>query len=80
MDTTWKERHRGPYIFMAVRPMKTKPGFYRSEWLVGDVDSSEIDDEAQALLADPRDKIVRLHVWSQKESQFVHSYRVGGAK
>lgn len=61
-------RHRGPYRLVAVRP--TKKG-YMSEWLKGEVDTDDIAEETLALLADPRDTIVWIHIWSVRESQFV---------
>lgn len=64
-------RHRGPYRLCVVRPFVTKPGFYRSQWLDGAVDGGEVEDEARALLADPRDTITYVGLWSEREQQFV---------
>ncbi len=69
----WQERHRGPYRLMVSRPGR-KPGFYTTAWLAGEVESDDCDAEAAALLADPRDQILTVDVWSVKEGQFVQSY------
>lgn len=67
--------HRGPYVFMVTRPFATKPGFHRSEWLKGEVDREDVGAEALALLADKRDTITLVCVWSQREQAFVTSIR-----
>lgn len=59
---------------MVVRPSKGRAGA-KTEWLKGTVSSADIAEEAEALLSDPRDKILRVHVWSEKENQFVHTFR-----
>lgn len=66
-------RHRGPYSFHVVRPTK-RPGFHKGEWLPGYVDGADAETEARALLADPRDTIVCVCVWSTYESQFVTTF------
>jgi hypothetical protein len=63
--------HRGPYLFCVSRPFATKPGFYRSEWLKGTVDRGDVGEEALALLTDPRDTIVNVAIWSEREQAFV---------
>lgn len=69
------KNHRGPYRLLVSRPFATKPGFHRSEWLPGQVDGADVEDEAQALLADPRDTINYVSVWSEREQQFVTGFR-----
>jgi len=71
---TFLDRHRGPYLFCVTRPGK-KPGRVTSEWLKGCIDKHDVEDEAQALLADPRDTITQVSVWSIKEEQFVGGYK-----
>lgn len=66
------ERHRGPFSLMVVRP--GKKGKMKSEWLSGVVDGPDVPEEAHALLTDPRDTIMRVHVWSEKDNQFVMTY------
>ena len=68
-------RHRGPYSLLVIRPYATKPGFFRSEWLPGAVEADDVENEALALLTDPRDNIDRVHVWSDREDQFVFSFK-----
>lgn len=70
-------KYRGPFRLMVVRPFATKPGFFRSEWLPGVVDSADITAEARALLTDPRDSIVTVDIWSEREQKFIHTYRKG---
>lgn len=70
----WRARHRGPYRFHVERPSKGKTG-YRNEWLPGSVPTWDAEEEARALLTDPRDTILRVHVWSEREQQFVMTYR-----
>jgi len=69
-----RQNHRGPYRLLAVRPLKTKPGHYRSEWLRGSVDADDVPDEAGSMLDDPRDTITSIHVWSEREQCFVMSF------
>lgn len=68
-------RHRGPYRLEVTRPFTTKAGFFRTEWLPGIVESEDVGDEALALLSDPRDTIVSVGVWSEREQQFVTTIR-----
>lgn len=63
--------HRGPYRLAVERPFKTKPGFYRTEWLPGEVDSADVEEEVTSLLTDPRDSIVSIGLYSVREGQFV---------
>ena len=71
---SWRDNHRGPFRFLVTRPFVTKPGFRRSEWLKGTVDGLDAEQEAQALLDDPRDTIVSVHLWSERESCFVTTW------
>ena len=66
-------RHRGPYVLMVSRPFAAKSGFTHSEWLPGEVDAEDAEDEALALLTDPRDTISHVYIWSLREQQFVAS-------
>lgn len=66
---SWRQ-HRGPYLFLVTRPGK-KAGLNTTEWLKGEVTGDTLDEEAQALLNDPRDTIIHICIWSIKEEQFV---------
>lgn len=70
----WR-RHRGPFVLVVSRPMVTKPRFWRSERLSGSSDGQTAQEEAHALLTDPRDTIDGVSVWSLREEQFVMNYR-----
>ena len=72
---TFLNNHRGPYTFCVCRPVKTKPGFFRSQWLSGDVDRDDVETEARALLDDPRDTINLVSVWSVREGCFIGGYK-----
>lgn len=68
--------HRGPYKFLLIRPkVGPKPHFFTSEWLKGDVRSEDVGEEAMSLLSDPRDTIVNVGVWSERESCFISVIR-----
>lgn len=69
-------RHRGPYILMVVRPGK-KPGCFSNEWLPGLLKAADVEEEAACLLADTRDQILRISVWSEKEGRFVTTITPG---
>jgi hypothetical protein len=71
---TFLDNHRGPYLLCVTRP-GTKPGRVSSEWLKGGLDTADVEAEAQALLADPRDDITQVSVWSVREEQFIGGYR-----
>ena len=60
---------------MVTRPFATKAGFHRSEWLKGAVEREDVGPEAMALLADKRDTITHVCVWSEKEQAFVTTIR-----
>ena len=72
---TFLDNHRGPFQLVLTRPFVTKPGFFRSEWLTGETEREDVEGEARAFLSDPRDTIVRVHVWSIREQQFIGGYR-----
>ena len=71
------QAHRGPFTFMVSRPMKTKAGFWRSEWLPGQTDGEDVVSEALALLTDPRDTIKSVCVHSIPEQTHVYTFRTG---
>ncbi len=80
MNPGWLDAHRGPFIFLVDRPApqryKNPTGVYRtSEWLQGEVERDDVTSEALSLLADPRDTILGVSVWSVKEAQFVGGFR-----
>lgn len=65
-------RHRGPFSLFLVRPGKKN---LKGEWLKGSIGGAEVEEEARTFLTDPRDKVLRVHVWSDTENQFVMTYR-----
>jgi hypothetical protein len=68
-------RHRGPFRLVLTRPGK-KAETHTLKWVQACCESGQdAEDEARALLADPRDTIVNVHVWSETEQQFVCGYR-----
>ncbi len=76
----WLIAHRGPFLFLVDRPdervRKNKAGVYRtSEWLKGEVEKDDVVSEAETLIADPRDTILGVSVWSVKEGCFVGGFR-----
>lgn len=70
----WTTRHRGPFRFLVARPSTGKTPI-RTAWLPGEVHRADVDDEAMALLTDPRDGIISISVWSVTEQQYVWTYR-----
>lgn len=68
----WTARHKPPYRLVATRSMSS---IITTAWLPGTSDAESVDAEARALLADPRDTILSVTVWSVKEQQFVMTYR-----
>lgn len=48
-------------------------GFFKTELLPGSVDRDDVEEEAAALLSNPRDTIVGVDVWSESEECFVTS-------
>ena len=80
LSETWdiiRTNHRGPYRLVVdrtkVSPAAKQP--YRCEWLPGEVGADDVPEEAEALLTDPRDRIVRVAVWSATEGCFVGTLR-----
>ncbi len=74
------ERHRGPYVLQVLRSTgakaaklakatETLPGLHHSE--------DEVTAECLALLADSRDTIVAVHVWSEWEQTHVMTFNEG---
>ena len=57
-----------------VRP-GTKPGKPQGQWLKATTTADDVESEALALLADPRDTITFVEVWSVRDQQFVFTYR-----
>jgi hypothetical protein len=56
------------------RPGK-KEGTHTLKWVQANCESGQdAEEEARALLADVRDEIVAVHVWSETEQQFVGGY------
>ena len=72
--------HRGPFRLVVTRPLAKKPGFFTTEWLKGETSGDEVFSEAQALLADPRDTITHVNVWSVTEESFVGGYPDKGSR
>lgn len=66
------DAHRGPFQLLVMRPGK-KAGFYKTEWLVGSSDKTDVLDEAIALLRDVRDTIYSVAIVSipEQASAFV---------
>lgn len=74
---TFLDNHRGPFRLVLTRARvnpKDASVRYPVEWTAGEVAREDVRDEAQALLDDPRDTIVAVHVWSLTEGQFVGGY------
>ena len=68
-------RHRGPFRLVATRPHAKRIGRSCTEWLTGEIrHGDDAQDEARTLLADPRDTIACIHVWSITEGCFVGGY------
>lgn len=68
------QRHRGPFVLQVSRTTTRKPGV-QVVALPGRTDREDVEGEALALLADPRDTIVAVHVWSDPEQQHVTTIR-----
>ena len=71
---TFLDNHRGPFLFLVTRETPTRKLKQRAEWLTGEIDKNDVADEARALLADPRDTIRSINVWSVREDSFVGGY------
>jgi len=70
----WATNHRGPYFLYVVRPAR-KPGFMAGEWLLNPRDAEDVEEESRAYLTDPRDTVSFINVWSDREEQFVMTFR-----
>lgn len=78
MSLPFLENHRGPFRFCLTRdrgPKVLPRNRYTSEWLAGETQRADCEEEARALLDDPRDTIVSVHFWSVKEEQFCGGMR-----
>jgi len=73
-------RHRGPFKLLIIRQYSKKKNPFRSEWLEGVTEAEDVEAEAQSLLQDPRDTIESVGVFSERENQFVMSYRRDNAE
>lgn len=75
--TDWNpfDHHRGPYVLQVSRPAPKRKYPVTMETLRGTVHGSEVEEEAKALLADPRDTITAVFVWSVPEQQHIVTYR-----
>ncbi len=63
------KHRRGTARLLVVRETRAN-GRTPSEWLRGSVPWSEVGEEAQAILTDPRDCVKRVEVWSERWQQF----------
>lgn len=72
----FNDSHRGVFRFMVGRPCtrKGRPAVV-TEWLRGSVAKLDVEAEARALLADPRDTITHVYVWSLRDQQFVGIFK-----
>lgn len=68
------EHHKGPYMLGVIRETPRRKVKYAYELLPGKVEVDEIEDEARALLADSRDTITSVLVFSASEDQHVTTY------
>ena len=59
---------RGPFSLMVVRPGKDERPV--TNWLPGIVETDDVEDEATALLTDPRDTIEEVYLWNERLNQF----------
>ena len=77
MAEPFYSRHRGPYVLIVNRDTPTRKVKWHTETLTGEVSGPDCEAEALALLADPRDTIQYVHVWSISEHQHVMTYKRG---
>lgn len=73
LEQPFYSRHRGPFRLVVHRP-DTKAKVHRTEWVKGEMEGDDVESEALALLADPRDTITSVDVWSVSEQIFVFGY------
>ena len=67
-------RHRGPYVLQVNRDTPARKMPWHTETLAGEVSGPDVESEARALLADTRDTIQSVHVWSVSEQQHVGTF------
>lgn len=66
------QRHRGPFTLIGWRPPTTKKGKVDERTVVAKaVSRDEVEELARMALTDPRDTLTSVHVWSDREEQFV---------
>lgn len=72
------ERRQGPFTLSIVRRVekteKNNTGL-ETTGLKGTVAKEDVEGDAVALLTDPRDTIIRVLVWSEREDQHITTYR-----
>jgi hypothetical protein len=73
-------RHRGPFILVAFRPKKVtrfgRPEMTEEKEVIATgVSKEDVLELADSFLSDPRDSIVAIHVWSERENQFLGGVR-----
>jgi len=71
VSTVW-QRHRGPYTLRAERALTKRGGAFT---LIKNVATEDVEDMARMLLDDPRDNVLLVCVWSEREEQYVTSFR-----
>lgn len=76
MTTPFYVRHRGTFTLMVGRQTPTQKMKWHTETLRGkSLRGEEVEAEALALLADPRDSIDAVYVYSDREQRHVMTYR-----
>jgi hypothetical protein len=74
---TFLDRHHGPYSLSVTR-QDTRQAIgkqYTCQHLPGASEKDDVEAEAWALIDDPKDTIVHVHVWSEPEQCYVGGYR-----
>lgn len=76
---TFLDRHRGPFLLSITRQDtgKAPDQQYSSAHLPGLSEREDVEHEAWALIDDPHDTIVHVHVWSEPEQMYIGGYRKG---
>ena len=64
----------GTHSFNVTRAPRRTGARPSSQWLPGTVELDEAQAEALALLADPRDSITGVYLWSNRWNQFVNKW------
>jgi hypothetical protein len=68
------KRHRGPYVLCLTR--QNDDGEFSSHWLKTEIKKGpDVETQARAMLANRRDTVVSVCVWSRREEQFVWSVK-----